>query len=385
VLEELDTAGVTFRSATEPFDTGSPAGRMMVQMLGVFAEFERATIIDRVIAGMERKAARGGWNGGGVPFGYRYGTDGFLEVNSDEATLIPVIFEQYVGKRLGARSIANLLTERGHRARTNRPWSFRGMLTVLRNRVYLGEVFFRDAWHPAPHPRLIDDALFEAAQRLLEERGEDYARRRTNPSEYLLGGLVVCTNCGHRMVGSAAQGKIYRYRYYTCYKKQRYGQSACPSERIDADQLDLAIQRALLAAVADQRLIDDAVADFLARTRAALPSRQSELTAVRSEVRKTDEKLDRYFQAFETGAMTQDACAPRIAALNDQLRSLRGRQAELSAAVEDEYIAVPTPAELAEIRAMVTDGMRDAPIPQRKAILQKFVSVSTDTSDLTVP
>jgi DNA invertase Pin-like site-specific DNA recombinase len=49
-------AGAVFRSATEPFDTGSPAGRMMVQMLGVFAEFERATIIDRVVAGMERKA-----------------------------------------------------------------------------------------------------------------------------------------------------------------------------------------------------------------------------------------------------------------------------------------------------------------------------------------
>src|ERR1700730_16644599 len=90
ILEELDRAHVAFRSATEPFDTATPAGRMMVQMLGVFAEFERATIVDRVIAGMERKAARGGWNGGGVPFGYRYGTDGFLEVNSDEATLIPV-------------------------------------------------------------------------------------------------------------------------------------------------------------------------------------------------------------------------------------------------------------------------------------------------------
>jgi len=67
-------------------------------------------------------------------------------------------------------------------------------------------------------------------------------------------------------------------------------------------------------------------------------------------------------------------CGPRTAALNDQLRSLRGREAELSAAVEDEYIAEPAPAELAEIRAMVTEGMRDAPIPQRKAILQKFVS-----------
>ena len=71
--EDLDHAGVAFRSATEPFDTGSPAGRMMVQMLGVFAEFERATIIDRVIAGMERKAQKGLWCGGRDPFGYRVG------------------------------------------------------------------------------------------------------------------------------------------------------------------------------------------------------------------------------------------------------------------------------------------------------------------------
>lgn len=70
VVEDLDNAGVAFRSATEPFDTSSPAGRMMVQMLGVFTEFDRATIIDRVIAGMERKAAAGGWCGRRAPLGY---------------------------------------------------------------------------------------------------------------------------------------------------------------------------------------------------------------------------------------------------------------------------------------------------------------------------
>lgn len=86
VLETLDAAGVGFRSATEPFDTTSPAGRMMVQMLGVFAEFERATIIDRVIAGMERKSSQGGWCGGTQPFGYRAVKGvGRLEVDEEEA------------------------------------------------------------------------------------------------------------------------------------------------------------------------------------------------------------------------------------------------------------------------------------------------------------
>jgi site-specific DNA recombinase len=108
VLETLDAAGVGFRSATEPFDTTSAAGRMMVQMLGVFAEFERATIIDRVIAGMERKSSQGGWCGGRHPFGYRAAKgEGTLAVDEAESPLIPVIFDLYANKRLGTHAIAN--------------------------------------------------------------------------------------------------------------------------------------------------------------------------------------------------------------------------------------------------------------------------------------
>src|SRR5262249_16682900 len=70
LLDDLDEAGVVFRSATEPFDTSTAVGRMLVQMLGVFAEFERETIIDRVTSGMERKAAKGLWTGGARPLGY---------------------------------------------------------------------------------------------------------------------------------------------------------------------------------------------------------------------------------------------------------------------------------------------------------------------------
>jgi site-specific DNA recombinase len=86
LLEDLDADGAAFRSATEPFDTTTPAGLMMVQALGVFAEFERATIVDRVIAGMERKAARGAWCGGPRPFGYDVDpATGHLTPKADEA------------------------------------------------------------------------------------------------------------------------------------------------------------------------------------------------------------------------------------------------------------------------------------------------------------
>src|ERR1700674_5068293 len=122
LLEDLDQAHVVFRSATEPFDTGSPAGRMMVQMLGVFAEFERATIIDRVIAGMERKAARGGWLGGPNPYGYRYNPAvAMLDPDESESTTVRAIFDLYVTKKLGTRAVANWLNSHGHQTRAARP------------------------------------------------------------------------------------------------------------------------------------------------------------------------------------------------------------------------------------------------------------------------
>jgi DNA invertase Pin-like site-specific DNA recombinase len=149
ILEELDKASVAFRSATEPFDTATSAGRMMVQMLGVFAEFERATIVDRVVAGMERKAARGGWTSGTYPFGYSCDpTAGYLVPRADESPLVPLIFEMYVKGRHGARTIAAWLNQRGHRTHKGRPWSGNAVVRVIRNRAYVGEVFFRNAWIP---------------------------------------------------------------------------------------------------------------------------------------------------------------------------------------------------------------------------------------------
>jgi site-specific DNA recombinase len=182
VLEELDKVKVAFRSATEPFDTATPAGRMMVQMLGVFAEFERATIVDRIVAGMERKAARGSWTVGGRPFGYRVDAEtGFLAPEPSEAPLVPMIFDLYADRRLGVRAIAAQLNAGGHRTKGGLPWSKHSVLSVLRNRVYMGEIFFRGTHHQAPHPPLVNAATFDVAQAILRERGDDVSKRASNP------------------------------------------------------------------------------------------------------------------------------------------------------------------------------------------------------------
>jgi site-specific DNA recombinase len=94
---------------------------------------------------------------------------------------------------------------------------------LVPNRVYVGEIFFRGRYHPAPHPRLVEARVFDTTQAILENRGEDMALRRTNGSDYLLTGLLVCEKCGKRFIGASAKGNAYRYAYYVCFSRHRYG------------------------------------------------------------------------------------------------------------------------------------------------------------------
>ena len=309
ILDELDRAGVAFRSVSEHFDTATPVGRMLIQILGAFAEFERATIIDRIVAGMECKAARGAWCGGYRPFGYQVDqTTHHLLPHPEEAPLVPVIFDLYVNQRLGAKAVAGRLNDRGHRTRTGRPWNHLAILTVLRNRVYLGEIYFRGSYHPAPHPPLVDQPLFEAAQALLAERGDTPAERAASATTYLLTGRVICEGCGKRYLGMVAHGRSQRYRYYTCYTRHRYGRLACAADRLAADQLDQAVLQALVAAYEQTDLFERAIG--AARRQAATLREQyeEELRAVGGEIAKAEAAINRYLDAFEAGTLREQQC-----------------------------------------------------------------------------
>jgi site-specific DNA recombinase len=221
LLEELDAAGVVFRSATEPFDTSTPAGRMLVQMLGVFAEFEREMIIDRVINGMERKAAKGSWTLGQVPYGFTKGTGDILVSIEAEACVVQLIFQLYTRRRLGCRAIATYLNEHQlHRRSAHRradtkprtqPWSHKTVADILTNRVYVGEIHFREVIALKAHDAVIDETTFDLAQEILAQRGEA-PKKAGSPSDYHLTGKLTCPACKRRYVATNAVGRNRTYR-----------------------------------------------------------------------------------------------------------------------------------------------------------------------------
>ncbi len=376
ILEELEGCGVAFRSATEPFDTSSPAGRMMVQMLGVFAEFERATLIERVIAGMEKKAARGGWNGGTRPLGYDYDPErGCLEVNEAEASLVRQIFDLYATQKLGSASIARWLNARGRRTKYGALWTPNAVRTVIVNPVYLGKVFWRDEIYAGQHPGIVEPEVFAKTQQLLERRGRDVGRRRSNRSDYLLSGLLVCEKCRHRFAGTSVRGNGGRYRYYMCRSRLLHGTSACDQESLPADDLEAMILRHLAASLQDSEVLRRSIERATRELGRERPRWQEELRGTDKELASIRTSIDKYLRAFEMDGLPVEVCASRLQELKDRQGEVEQRKAELGELLAGGAEA-PKLEELESLGTELADHLqqtREQNLPKLKGLLQLLV------------
>jgi site-specific DNA recombinase len=154
LCEELDQLDVVLKSATEPFDTGSPAGRMMLQMLGVFAEFEHATIVDRVTAGLERRVREGKWMSGRTPYGYTRDKDTKLLIPDPvKAPVVRRIFSLYADGKLGTTATARTLDAEAAPSPRKTGWSPNALQLILANPAYKGLVRWNGDTHPVSTTR----------------------------------------------------------------------------------------------------------------------------------------------------------------------------------------------------------------------------------------
>lgn len=288
IVEQLEAAGVALKSATEPIDTQGPVGRMLLQLLGIFAEFERSLLIDRITSGFERKASRGEWLGGPSPYGYTLDPESkSLIVHEDEAVVVHAMFSKHIDERLRATAISNWLNETGRRTRQGRLWSNQRVLRILSNPVYIGKIRHGEAIHEGKHPAIISDDLFERAQHRSDPPVYETAIDAPEESDYLLSGLVRCQGCGGAYIGAGAHGRSAFYRYYVCRARQVRGARACDGPRLPADDLEEATLRSLLATYEDLDLFEEAMTAAIEGAHDELPGLQAELDSVEFQLRKT--------------------------------------------------------------------------------------------------
>ena len=220
LVELFEAHGVSFVAVTQQFNTTTSMGRLTLNVLLSFAQFERELAGERIRDKFAASRRKGMWMGGTIPLGYDV-KDRKLVINADEADRVRVIFQRYLALGCVSR-LREELEQRGVRSKQRvltsgqvlGGCSFgRGALYhLLQNRIYLGEVVQRALAYPGEHERIIDDELWSAVQaRLAANRG---ARRRSRlETGSLLGGLIF-DDRGNLMSPTYSVRRGKRYRYY---------------------------------------------------------------------------------------------------------------------------------------------------------------------------
>ena len=210
LVELFDAHGVSFVSVTQSFNTTSSMGRLTLNVLLSFAQFEREVIGERVRDKIAASKRKGIWVGGPVPLGYR-AVNKQVEIVPEEAAAVRTIFERYLVVESVGSLIADL--ERlGITARGGNRFGLGGLAHLLRNRFYLGEVVYRGETYPGPQPPILDRALFQAVQECLDAQVVARKNRRTESSALLAG--LLHDDRGNRLTPSHTNKRGQRYRYY---------------------------------------------------------------------------------------------------------------------------------------------------------------------------
>jgi site-specific DNA recombinase len=223
-------------------------GRLVLNVLLSFAQFERELIAERTRDKMAAARRKGKWSGGLPVLGYDVDTrTRKLVVNEGEAARVGAIFALYrehqsllpVVEELGRRGwcTKQSLTRHGH-VRGGRPFTKCSLYQLLTNVTYIGQVRYHQEVHPGEQPALVDQQVWQDVQALLAHHGGARRSAERNPSQALLLGLVRCRPCGCAMTPAYVTRGNKRYRYYTCSAAQKRGWHTCPSKSVPAQALE---------------------------------------------------------------------------------------------------------------------------------------------------
>lgn len=253
MVEVFDRCNVSFSAVTQQINSATSMGRLMLNVLLSFAQFEREVTGERIRDKIAASKAKGMWMGGVPPLGYDV-RDRRLVINPEEAALVRDIFQRYAEERSAARLLRELNLEgrttkswvsRNGKQHAGRPMTQKFLHDLLSNRVYLGEVTHKGQSFPGQHEAIVTESLWDAAQAVR-------SRRQQRPPDYvaehpaLLAGLLYAPD-GQRMrhTFTRRRGRMYRYYVPTLHKRQHAGATLNPDQPnigpMPAADLELAV------------------------------------------------------------------------------------------------------------------------------------------------
>jgi site-specific DNA recombinase len=248
LMDSFDQRSVSFVSVTQHFNTTTSLGRLTLNILLSFAQFERELISERTRDKMSAARRKGKWVGGTPVLGYDVDArGGRLVVNEKEAQKVRKIFEMYRRHR-SLDSVVRELTRLGWK---NKSWkSKRGLRhkgrlftaislnRILTNQIYAGKVEYRGAIYDGEHAAIVDPELFGEIDADLRTPKRTKPNSVRTPQKALLAGLLFCKSCDQRMIATYSSNQGVRYRYYVCRGVRQNGWRSCVTKSIRATLIE---------------------------------------------------------------------------------------------------------------------------------------------------
>ncbi len=252
IMEILDEHGATFVSVTQQFNTTTSLGRLTLNILLSFAQFEREMIAERTRDKMSAARRKGKWVGGNPVLGYDVSPQGgALVVNEAEAERVRTIFDLYleygslipVIDELDRRgwSMKEWRTRKGHMA-GGKAFTKNRLYNLLTNVSYTGKVAHQGQIYPGEQGQIVDLDLWNRVQERLKANGQSGSREIRNKYGALLKGILVCDTCDAGMVHTYTKKSANRlYRYYVCVKAHQRGWNKCETRSIPAPEIEQSV------------------------------------------------------------------------------------------------------------------------------------------------
>ncbi len=345
---------VSFVSVTQQFNTTQSMGRLTLNILLSFAQFEREIISERTRDKIAASRRKGKWMGGRTVLGFDVDSaTKKLLVNQSEAERVRAMFRLYLEKR-SLLAVARELNGRSERTKVGRTkkgktyggreWDKPTVLRTLSNVLYRGRVPYKTETFPGEHEAIVSDALWLKVHELLRSNGRSGGMFVRNKYGALLKGLIHCGPCGSAM-GHTTTNKGNRvYRYYVCYKAQKQGWDACPNGSLPAKQIESFVVEQIKRIGQDPALRSLTLAKCREQAEALQAAVEGELAGIERDLVRLNREL-----ATTAGDAADNAhAAARLADLHEKVRAaekqagvLRGRieEAEAELITKDEVDA----------------------------------------------
>ena len=343
IMDVLDRNKVSFVSVTQQFNTSTSMGRLMLNVLLSFAQFEREIISERTRDKIAAARRKGKWIGGRPILGYDIASNangGRVTVNEDEAAQVRQIYELYLQHgsmmptlreidRRGWRTKA-WTTRKGH-LRGGKRFAKDSLYRLLANVLYIGKVRYHEEIYEGEHPGIVSETLWHRVQDALRHNGRSGGTNSglmRNKYGALLKGLLHCGPCNCGMMHTYTSKGNRRYRYYVCMQAQKRGWGNCPTKSVPAAEIERFVVERIKAIGKDDAVLAATLAQARQQSQAGLEALQVERRRLERELTQHGAEVRKLID--QAGASNGETpTAARLADLQERIRAAEQRATEV--------------------------------------------------------